>query len=118
VSVAGKTMQTSATLEDRRDGIRVVGAREHNLKDVSLSIPKSCGRGVPRHSPLPAPRSSSKARPKRSLLWPRASGTLSLGRRCNTAVGVLVGFSAPWRRYDQRTSAMAGVPPYARPLTN
>jgi excinuclease UvrABC ATPase subunit len=41
VSAAGKTTQTSASAEDCVDGIRVVGARGHNLKDVSLSIPKN-----------------------------------------------------------------------------
>ncbi len=35
-----KTTQTSASAENRRDGIHVVGARENNLKDVSLSVPK------------------------------------------------------------------------------
>jgi ABC-type glutathione transport system ATPase component len=40
MSVAGKTAQTSASAEDRSGSIRFVGAREHNLMDVSLSIPK------------------------------------------------------------------------------
>ena len=41
MSIAGKATQTSAIGEDLRDGIRVVGAREHNLKDLSLIIPKN-----------------------------------------------------------------------------
>jgi excinuclease UvrABC ATPase subunit len=42
VSVAArKTRQTSAVGHDRLDSIRVVGARENNLKDVSLDIPKN-----------------------------------------------------------------------------
>jgi excinuclease UvrABC ATPase subunit len=42
VSVAaGGTRRTTAGAADRPDGIRVVGAREHNLKDVSLTIPKN-----------------------------------------------------------------------------
>ena len=40
MSVDPRTTQTPASAEDRRDCIRVVGARENNLKDVSLSIPK------------------------------------------------------------------------------
>jgi len=40
VSDTRKTTQTSASAENRRDGIHVVGARENNLKDVSLSVPK------------------------------------------------------------------------------
>ena len=40
MSVAGKEMQTSASAEDRSGGIRVVGAGEHNLKNVSLSLSK------------------------------------------------------------------------------
>lgn len=40
MSIARKTTPSSASSEDRGDGIRVVGAREHNLKDVSLSISK------------------------------------------------------------------------------
>ena len=39
VSFDGKTTQNSEGAEGRT-GIRVVGAREHNLKDVSLCIPK------------------------------------------------------------------------------
>ncbi len=42
MSVAVQTTRhTSASAEDRRDSIRVVGAREHNLKDVSLRIPRN-----------------------------------------------------------------------------
>lgn len=40
MSVAGKTAQGPASAEDRSASIRVVGAREHNLRDVSLSVPK------------------------------------------------------------------------------
>jgi excinuclease UvrABC ATPase subunit len=40
VSIIGKATRNPEGAEDRRGGIRVVGAREHNLKDVSLSIPK------------------------------------------------------------------------------
>lgn len=40
MSVADKTAQTSASPEDRSGSIRLVGARVHNLRDVSLSIPK------------------------------------------------------------------------------
>jgi excinuclease ABC A subunit len=39
-AAARRTRQTPAVAHDRRDSIRVVGARENNLKDVSLSIPK------------------------------------------------------------------------------
>ncbi len=41
VSVDRRTTQTSAGVEDHSDGIHVVGAKEHNLKDVSLSIPRN-----------------------------------------------------------------------------
>ena len=40
MSIIGKAARNPEGAEDRRGGIRVVGAREHNLKDVSLSIPK------------------------------------------------------------------------------
>jgi excinuclease UvrABC ATPase subunit len=39
-AAARRTRQTPAVAHDRSDSIRVVGARENNLKDVSLSIPK------------------------------------------------------------------------------
>jgi excinuclease UvrABC ATPase subunit len=35
-----KTARIPAGAEDRRDAIGAVGAREHNLKEVPLSIPK------------------------------------------------------------------------------
>jgi len=42
VSVAAQTTRhTSVSAEDRHDSIRVVGAREHNLKAVSLHIPRN-----------------------------------------------------------------------------
>ncbi len=41
MSAAAKVRSTSASADDRSDSIRIVGAREHNLKDVSLSIPKN-----------------------------------------------------------------------------
>ena len=39
-AAARRTRQTPAVAHHRRDSIRVVGARENNLRDVSLSIPK------------------------------------------------------------------------------
>jgi excinuclease UvrABC ATPase subunit len=41
VGVTERKTRTAAKTEDRRDGIRVAGAREHNFKDVSLTIPKN-----------------------------------------------------------------------------